>query len=133
MTRREWVRFLLAAAATWPSTCHAQPTKMPRVGVLSLQDAEPFWTAFRAGLRELGYTEGKTVHLELRSAQGDTQRLNQHAADLVRGKYDLLATIQNAPAVAAKRATTRIPIVLITSGRSDRQRPCHEPCASWRQ
>ena len=116
MKRREFVRLLLAAAPALPLPSHGQQMRMPRVGVLALQDPEPFWTAFRAGLRELGYTEGKNIHLELRTADGDRERLDAQAADLVRDQYDLLATIQNAPALAAKRATTRIPIVLISAG-----------------
>ncbi|MEP7206603.1 MAG: ABC transporter substrate-binding protein, partial [Casimicrobiaceae bacterium] len=116
MKRREFVRLLAATVPALSLTCYGQQVRMPRVGVLALQDPEPFWTAFRAGLRELGYAEGKNIHVELRIADGVRVSLDVHAADLVRNNFDVIATIQNAPAVAAKRATTDIPIVLITSG-----------------
>ena len=116
MKRRKFFQMLFATAASWPVTSRAQHVVQPRIGVLSLQDPEPFLSGFRAGLRELGYVEGMNIRLEVRSAGGSIERLNDYAADFARNKYDVIATIQNAAAVAAKRATTRIPIVLISSG-----------------
>ena len=84
--------------------------------MLALQDPEPFLGGFRAGLQELGYVEGRTVHVEVLTAGGSVQRLDALAAELVNRRYDVIATIQNAAAAAAKRATIRIPIVLIASG-----------------
>ena len=95
-----------------------QPKKVPRIGYLapgSPSAARENVEGFRKGLRELGYVEGKTIVIEYRYAEAKDDRLSDLAAELVRLKVDVIA-IQSTPGVmAAKAATTTIPIV-ITSG-----------------
>src|SRR5881409_3344908 len=92
-----------------------QPTKIPRVGYLaanSLSDISARVEAFRQGLRELGYVEGKNIVLEWRSSEGKFDRLPALAAELVRLKVDIIVT-PGAPATrAAKAATITIPIIM---------------------
>jgi ABC-type uncharacterized transport system substrate-binding protein len=92
-----------------------QPTKIPRVGYLaanSLSDISARVEAFRQGLRELGYVEGKNIILEWRSSEGKFDRLPALAAELVRLKVDMIVT-PGAPATrAAKAATITIPIIM---------------------
>jgi putative tryptophan/tyrosine transport system substrate-binding protein len=92
-----------------------QPTKIPRVGYLaanSLSDISARVEAFRQGLRELGYVEGKNIVLEWRSSEGKFDRLPALAAELVRLKVDMIVT-PGAPATrAAKESTATIPIVM---------------------
>jgi len=92
-----------------------QPTKIPRVGYLaanSLSDISARVEAFRQGLRELGYVEGKNIVLEWRSSEGKFDRLPALAAELVRLKVDMIVT-PGAPATrAAKAATITIPIIM---------------------
>ena len=92
-----------------------QPAKIPRVGKLigaSLSADSARTEAFRQGLRELGYVEGKNIVLELRSAEGKLDRLPALAAELVRLKVDIIVTAGPIPTRAAKEATTTIPIVM---------------------
>ena len=89
----------------------AQPGgTIPHVGYLSPGPGYPF-EAFRDGLRELGYLEGRSIVIERRSAEGDPQRLPELAADLVRLRVDVIVTATTAATQAAQRATTTIPIV----------------------
>ncbi|MBI3635127.1 MAG: ABC transporter substrate-binding protein [Candidatus Rokubacteria bacterium] len=88
-------------------------TKIPRVGVLRLgSPADTLIDAFREGLRELGYVEGRNVIVEYRWAEGREERLPELAADLVRMKMDVLVVAGNGPLLAATRATKTIPIVM---------------------
>jgi putative ABC transport system substrate-binding protein len=90
---------------------------VPKIGVLTLlENAEPFYGLFRDALRDLGLVAGKTIHIELRTSGGQPRLLAQHAAELVRDKFDIIATIQTPAALAAKQATTEIPIVLVVAG-----------------
>src|SRR5215475_9171363 len=92
-----------------------QPTKTPRIGYL---DAVPFSVnqarseAFRQGLRELGYVEGKNIFIEWRSSDGKADRLPGLAAELVRLKVDVIVTGGSTATRAAKEATSTIPIVM---------------------
>jgi ABC-type uncharacterized transport system substrate-binding protein len=100
---------------TTPLTADAQrAAKLPRVGVLSpfISASDPFLGAFRQGLRELGYVEGRNVVLEYRSAEGTGDRLPGLAAELVRLRVDVIVTTTSLGAQAAKQATTTTPIVL---------------------
>jgi len=101
----------------WPSVVVAQ-SKMPRIGVLALGNPNPeiFLKEFREGLRELGYIEGQSIHLELRSAGGDASKLAAVAAELVATKPDMIMGFQTPAATAAKQATKDIPIVLAGVG-----------------
>src|SRR5262249_714287 len=95
-----------------------KPGKIPRVGNLgprSRSDAAPFVDACLQGMRELGWVDGKNIAIEYRFADGRLDRLPDLAAELVRLKVDLILAGSTAPAVAAKNATTTIPIVMATS------------------
>ena len=92
-----------------------QPTKVPRIGYLtgaSLSANSARHEAFRQGLRQLGYVEGKNIIIEWRSAEEKFDRLPTLAADLVRLKVDIIVTGGSSPTRAAKEATTTIPIVM---------------------
>jgi len=92
-----------------------QPTKIPRIGYLGVASfsASPARReAFRQGLRELGYVEGKSIVIEYRWAEGKFDRLPSLAAELVRLKVDIIVTAGPLPTRAAKEATTTIPIVM---------------------
>jgi putative ABC transport system substrate-binding protein len=92
-----------------------QPTKIPRIGYLtnaSLSALEARTEAFRQGLRELGYVEGKTIVIEWRSSEGKADRLAALAAELVRLKVDVIVTTGASVTRAAKEATVTIPIVM---------------------
>ena len=109
MKRRDFTAWMVAAAL-WPAAARAQ--KKARIGVLVVADPEPFLREFRAGLRSLGYVEGRNLELEVRSGKGKAQLLPQLAADLVRRKVDVLVAWQTPAAQAAKQATRDIPIVI---------------------
>ena len=92
-----------------------QPTKIPRIGYLtaaSLSAISARIEAFRQGLRELGYVEGKNIVIEWRYAEGKLDRLPALAAELVRLKVDVIVTAGPTATRAAKEATTTIPIVM---------------------
>ncbi len=113
--------WLLATAllTTAPSAAAQQPAKVPRIGLLSpfSPSATEAWIqAFRQGLRDLGYVEGKNILIEYRYAEGKSDRLPELAADLVRLKVDIIVASVNSDALAAKKATREIPIVVASAG-----------------
>jgi putative ABC transport system substrate-binding protein len=93
-----------------------QPAKVPRIGILrSRSSPDPLVEAFRQGLDDLGYTERRNISIEYRWAEGRDERLPDLAADLVRLQVDVIVAAGHAPALAAKHATTSIPIVMPVS------------------
>jgi putative ABC transport system substrate-binding protein len=118
MRRRDFIGFVGGAAAL-PFATRAQSAKIARIGFLGAASASGWASkveAFRAGLRDLGYVEGKNIVIEYRWAEGRYERLPELAAELVRQKVDVLVT-QATPGVrAAKQATTTIPIVIAAIG-----------------
>jgi len=108
----------LGAVLVAPLTVEAQPArKVPHVGVLQAgAPPEPLVEAFREGLRDLGYVEGRNIVLEFRWAEGRLDRLPDLVADLVGLRVDVITTLSTPAAIAARHATTTIPIVFTGVG-----------------
>jgi putative ABC transport system substrate-binding protein len=117
MRRAGLVAGLVLAMLSAPLLTHAQQArKVPRIGYLSVQPpnvASPFLDAFREGLRDLGYVEGRSVVIEYRWAEGEVDRLPALAAELVRLNVDVLVAVGSPASLAAKHATATIPIVSV--------------------
>jgi putative ABC transport system substrate-binding protein len=113
MRRRQLIG-LLSAAATWPLTARAQQAAMPVIGMLSMGSAtSDFDAAFDRGLAERGYVFGKNVTKEARRARGNYDKLAELAKELVSLNPTLIVASGNVAALAARRATSTIPIVFI--------------------
>jgi len=109
---------LLVVLVCAPVTAGAQPARIPVVGLLSpgTRDfAADTDEAFRQGLRDLGHVEGRSITLEYRYADGDESRLAMLAAELVKARMDVIVAAASTSALAAKRATSSIPIVFATA------------------
>ena len=120
MKSRGFAAFLVGASIAWSfGACAQMPATMPLVGYLSVaasSDSPDLVAAFRQGLSETGYTEGKNVTIEYRWANGDYARLPDLAAELVRRHVAVIAATSTPVALAAKKSTTTIPIAF-TVGR----------------
>jgi putative ABC transport system substrate-binding protein len=117
MDRRAFIGGLAGAAVLSPAAASAQrPAKARRIGVLMTTTpvaAAHIVVAFADALKQLGHVDGKNVVIEYRWAEGRRERFAEMAADLVRQKVDVIVASSQAPALAAKRATTTIPIVMV--------------------
>jgi putative ABC transport system substrate-binding protein len=109
--RREFITLLTGAVTTWPAAARAQqPGKVWRMGFVA-HGYERFYDPLFAGLRELGYVEGRNLTIERRYAEGHAERFQDIAAELVRLKVDIIVVVTTPAALALKQATTTIPIV----------------------
>jgi putative ABC transport system substrate-binding protein len=119
MRRRDFIAGVAGSAATWPLAARAQQKAMPVIGVLTATSPatfRPLMAAVHQGLSEAGYVEGRNLAIEYRWAEGHYDRLPALAADLVGRKVDLIVAVQPNAAVAAKSATSTIPIVFRGGG-----------------
>jgi len=123
MRRRDFITLVVGAAATptllWPLTGRAQQPAIRVIGFLGAlsASASSIWVAaFLRRLTELGWIEGHNIKIEYRWAEGRNDRLAEFADEFVRLKVDVIATHATAPSLAAKQATSVIPIVFATSG-----------------
>src|SRR5262245_52233377 len=117
MTRREFTALIggagLLLAVKMRRARTQQSAKIPRIGII---DDSPMWSAFRHGLRDLGYLEGQNIAFDYAYGDGVPERLAEAAAALVRLPVDVIATYGTPASFAAKQATTTIPIVMISIG-----------------
>jgi putative ABC transport system substrate-binding protein len=118
MQRRDFIALLGGAAGAWPLAARAQQPAMPLIGFMTggIQSRSQQFAAFYAGLKETGYVPDQNVAIEFRSAEGHFDRFAALAADLSRQGVALLVAVSNDAALAAKRATTTIPIVFGMGG-----------------
>ena len=118
MKRRAFITLVGGAAAAWPLAARAQQPRRYTIGHFSAGDATPpeLWVAFVEALRELGLVEGKNFTFERRYAENRLDRLPELAAELVRLNVDVIVAVGTLAPLAAKRATTTIPIVMANAG-----------------
>jgi putative ABC transport system substrate-binding protein len=117
MNRREFVKFL-SVPAVWAVAGNAQ-SKVPRIGFLGNSTAAleaNLVSAFREGLREVGYEEGRTIVIEYRWADGNYEQFPALVAELIASKVDAIVTAGTPAALAVKKATTTVPIIMAAVG-----------------
>jgi putative ABC transport system substrate-binding protein len=117
MRRRDFITLLGSAAAAWPLAARAQQPKVWRIGLLAPEPPAPtMLSAFRGGLRERGYVEGQNLFIDVRWPQGPFEQNPGIAADLVRSKVDVIVAWATPSVIAARGATSTIPIVMVGVG-----------------
>jgi putative ABC transport system substrate-binding protein len=117
MRRREFIGLFGAAAASWPFGARAQQRRVPVIGILNMQTDSSEVTrqaGYRRGLEEAGFVDGRNVIIENRYADGQNERLPILAAELISRPVSVLMANTTPPAIAAKAATSTIPIVFLT-------------------
>jgi putative ABC transport system substrate-binding protein len=118
MRRRDFIRLLGGTAVGWPLAAHAQP-KIPHIGFMGNSTAAletNLVDAFREGLRDLGYEEGRNIVIEYRWADGNYDRFPALVAELIAAKVDAIVTAGTPAALAVKKATTTVPLVMVAVG-----------------
>ncbi len=118
MKRREFITLLGGVAATWPLAASAQ-SKTPRIGFMGNSTAAleaNLVDAFREGLREHGYEEGRNIVIEYRWADGNYERFPALVAELIAAKVEVIVTAGTPAALAMKNATTTVPLVMVAVG-----------------
>ena len=118
MRRRDFIRLLGGAALGWPLGAYAQP-KIPRIGFMGNSTAAleaNLVDAFREGLSDLGYEEGRNIVIEYRWADGNYDRFPALVAELIAAKVDAIVTAGTPAALAVKKATTTVPLVMVAVG-----------------
>jgi len=118
MRRRKFITFLGGAVVMWPFAASAQP-KISRVGFMGNSTAAleaNLVGAFRDGLHELGYEEGRNIIIEYRWADGKYERFPALVAELIAAKVDVIVTAGTPAALAVKKATTTVPLVMVAVG-----------------
>jgi putative ABC transport system substrate-binding protein len=119
MRRREFISLVGSGVAAWPLAARAQQAAMPVVGILSRESADAsahIVAAFRGGLNAVGYVDSQNVALDFRWADGQYDQLPMFAEEFVRRPVALIIALDNMAAMAARKATTKIPIVFSTRG-----------------
>src|SRR6516164_7342650 len=113
MRRRDLIKVIAGSTIAWPLSARAQQTAVPVIGILSPDTpASRYVEALRAGLQELGYVDGRNIRYEYRWAEGNFERLPDLAVELVRLNVDVIVAFVTVASLAAREATTTIPIVM---------------------
>jgi putative ABC transport system substrate-binding protein len=123
MRRRNFIKAVAGSAIAWPFATSAQQARIAQIGFLGAATAVGYakrFEAFQAGLRDLGYVEGKNVVIQSRWAEGNYHQLDALASELVALKVDVLVTHGTPATSALKKASARIPIVMAVSGDADK-------------